>query len=109
MLDESVQERSSFLQYGRAGFDHGVVYQARASNGACLGAYWCGVECACAGREGEEDESDGSRQCSGALCVVTMRVMACTGRPGRASFGQCRARLGPGKVPACVVEWGEAR
>jgi hypothetical protein len=58
------------------GFDHGDVYRARAANGACLGVYWCGVECACARREGEEDRRDVAMQSTGASSGVPVHALA---------------------------------
>jgi hypothetical protein len=40
---------------------------------------WHGVECACARREGEEDESDQARRCTGASSDMPVRALACPG------------------------------
>jgi hypothetical protein len=55
--------------------DHCDGVSASASYRGYLGGSWCRGPCACKVREGEEDEGDGTRACSGASrtcpCALT--------------------------------------
>jgi hypothetical protein len=78
----------------------------------CLAVSLCGVECACARREGEEDRHDGAKRHSGASRALSCTLWRVLGASGHGAFQEwvCSslAREGTsvrGRVRAILLTW----